>query len=196
MHRFFFTDFDVHHGNGTQKTFYDDSEVLYISLHRHDQGNFYPGTGDITEVGTGSAMGKTINISWYGNCNFYGDAEYLAAFRTVVLPVIDEWEPEIVLVSCGFDAAEGHPSQLGGYNLTPAMFGWMVNEVMRLKNGKIVLALEGGYDIRSICDSSEQVVRALLGRKLNPLSEKELTRRPNPMSIEVLQKVCKIQSKF
>lgn len=144
-----YADWDIHHGNGTQKAFYDDDQVLYISLHRHDAGNFYPGTGDASDCGAGgSSLGKTINISWYGSVNYYGDAEYLAAFRSVVLPVINEFKPEMVLVSCGFDAAEGHPPQLGGYNLTPAMFAWMTNELMKLNNGrKLVLALEGGYHL-------------------------------------------------
>ena len=76
--------------------------MLYISLHRHDAGNFYPGTGDASDCGAGgSSLGKTINISWYGSVNYYGDAEYLAAFRSVVLPVINEFKPEMVLVSCG-----------------------------------------------------------------------------------------------
>lgn len=107
LKRILILDWDIHHGNGTQKTFYDDDQILYISLHRHDQGNFYPGTGDLSECGAGgSSLGKTVNISWYGNVNYYGDAEYLAAFRTIVLPIIEEWQPEMVLVSCGFDAAE------------------------------------------------------------------------------------------
>ena len=110
--------------------------------------------------------------------------------------MIDEWQPELVLVSCGFDACSGHPPQLGGYNLSPQIFGWMVNQVMKLTNGKIVLALEGGYNIPSICDSAEQVVKALLGLPLAQLSEKELTRRPNAMAVETLQKVCKVQSEF
>lgn len=76
------------------------------------------------------------------------------------MPIIEEFKPEMILVSCGFDGAEGHPLQLGGYNLSPAMFGWMVNELTKIDNGrKIVLALEGGYHIPSVCDSAEQVVK-------------------------------------
>ncbi|KAK4337052.1 hypothetical protein RND71_044128 [Anisodus tanguticus] len=197
LKRILILDWDVHHGNGTQKQFYDDDKVLYMSLHRHDQGNFFPGTGDVTECGiAGSSLGKTINIAWYGSVNLYGDAEYLAAFRSIVLPVIQEWKPEMVLVSCGFDAAEGHLPQLGGYHLSPAMFGWMTNEVLKLTNGKIVLALEGGYELSSICSSTEQVVKALLNLPLESISETELSRRPNLMAVETLTKVYKIQSKF
>jgi len=168
-----------------------------LSLHRHDKGNFYPGTGDLSEVGSsGESLGKTINISWSGDVNYFGDAEYLAAFRTVVLPVIQEWKPEFVLCSCGFDAAEGHPPQLGGYNLSPAMFGWMVNETMKLVNNKVVCALEGGYNLPSVCESAGQVVKALLGLQIAQISKKELTRRPNAMAVETLQKVCKVQGPY
>ena len=174
--------------------------MLYISLHRHDEGNFYPGTGDASECGAdGKSLGKTINVAWSGNLNsyYYGDAEYLAAFRTIVMPVIEEWQPEMVLVSCGFDAAKNHSANLGGYNLTPSMFGWMTSELIKLNNGsKLVLALEGGYDLTSIRQCAEQVVKALLGLPLEPISNEELSRRPNSKAIETMQNVCKYQAPY
>lgn len=166
--------------------------MLYLSLHRFDR--FYPGTGAHTECGISPALGKTINIAWPGNADevYYGDAEYLAAFRAVVLPVIEQWKPEIVLVSCGFDAADGHPARTGGYHLTPAMFGWMINELVK-RDLKLVLALEGGFNIPMICDCSEQVLRALLGMPLTRLSADSLDRKPNACAVEALRQVIALQ---
>lgn len=94
-------DWDVHHGNGTQQALYEDDTILYISIHRHDDGNFFPGTGGPTECGAGAGLGFNVNIAWSGGLNPpLGDAEYLAAFRTVVMPIAREFNPDIVLVSC------------------------------------------------------------------------------------------------
>ncbi|NXN89281.1 HDAC7 deacetylase, partial [Bombycilla garrulus] len=112
-------DWDVHHGNGTQQIFYRDPEVLYISLHRHDDGNFFPGSGAADEVGAGPGEGFNVNVAWAGGLDPpMGDPEYLAAFRTVVMPIAHEFCPDVVLVSAGFDAAEGHPPPLGGYRVS------------------------------------------------------------------------------
>uniref|UniRef100_A0A8C3QDD5 Histone deacetylase n=1 Tax=Geospiza parvula TaxID=87175 RepID=A0A8C3QDD5_GEOPR len=108
-------DWDVHHGNGTQQIFYRDPEVLYISLHRHDDGNFFPGSGAADEVGAGPGEGFNVNVAWAGGLDPpMGDPEYLAAFRTVVMPIAHEFCPDVVLVSAGFDAAEGPPTPPGG----------------------------------------------------------------------------------
>ena len=138
-------DWDVHHGNGIQQIFYEDPHVLYISLHRHDDGNFFPGTGDPTEVGHEDGMGFNVNIAWSGGLNPpNGDAEYIAAFRSIVLPIARDFDPEMILVACGFDAAAGHPAPMGGYKLSPSCFGWMTRQLMSLARGKVVLSLEGG----------------------------------------------------
>ncbi|KTF73398.1 hypothetical protein cypCar_00032786 [Cyprinus carpio] len=112
-------DWDIHHGNGTQQAFYNDPNVLYISLHRYDDGNFFPGSGAPEEVGAGPGEGFNVNIAWTGGVEPpMGDVEYLTAFRTVVMPIANEFSPDVVLVSAGFDAVEGHQSPLGGYNVT------------------------------------------------------------------------------
>ncbi|XP_027727886.1 histone deacetylase 9 isoform X10 [Vombatus ursinus] len=112
-------DLDVHHGNGTQQAFYADPSILYISLHRYDEGNFFPGSGAPDEVGSGLGEGYNVNIAWTGGLDPpMGDVEYLAAFRTVVMPIAREFGPDIVLVSAGFDAVEGHTPPLGGYKVT------------------------------------------------------------------------------
>lgn len=140
--RILIVDWDVHHGNGIQKMFYDNKQVMYISLHRHDKGNFFPGTGNIKEIGLLSGEGYNWNIAW--SSESMGDAEYLAAFRTIVIPISRDFNPSIVLVACGFDAARGHPFNFGGYDLSPACFAYMTRQLMSLANGRLVLCLEGG----------------------------------------------------
>lgn len=101
IRRVLIVDWDVHHGNGTQQAFYEDNSVLYMSIHRHDDGNFFPGTGGPTECGASNGLGFNVNIAWSGGLNPpLGDAEYLAAFRTIVMPIAREFAPDIVLVSC------------------------------------------------------------------------------------------------
>ncbi|MEJ1283508.1 hypothetical protein NN561_014478 [Cricetulus griseus] len=183
---------DVHHGNGTQQAFYNDPNVLYMSLHRYDDGNFFPGSGAPDEVGTGPGVGFNVNMAFTGGLEPpMGDAEYLAAFRlglplsscftmaafpccctveeapleTVVMPIANEFAPDVVLVSSGFDAVEGHPTPLGGYNLSAKCFGYLTKQLMGLAGGRIVLALEGGHDLTAICDASEACVSALLGNE-------------------------------
>lgn len=119
INKILIVDLDVHHGNGTQQAFYADPSVLYISLHRYDEGNFFPGSGAPNEVGIGQGEGYNINIAWTGGLDPpMGDVEYLEAFRTVVMPVAKEFDPDMVLVSAGFDALEGHIPPLGGYKVT------------------------------------------------------------------------------
>uniref|UniRef100_A0A4X1T5C1 histone deacetylase n=1 Tax=Sus scrofa TaxID=9823 RepID=A0A4X1T5C1_PIG len=160
-------DWDVHHGNGTQQAFYSDPSVLYVSLHRYDDGNFFPGSGAPDEVGTGPGVGFNVNMAFTGGLDPpMGDAEYLAAFRTVVMPIANEFAPDVVLVSSGFDAVEGHPTPLGGYNLSAKCFGYLTKQLMGLAGGRVVLALEGGHDLTAICDASEACVSALLGNEV------------------------------
>ncbi|CAH2224636.1 Hypothetical predicted protein [Pelobates cultripes] len=190
-------DWDVHHGNGTQRVFYRDPNVLYISLHRHDDGNFFPGSGAADEVGAGNGEGFNVNVAWTGGLEPpMGDAEYLAAFRTLVMPIAHEFSPDVVLVSAGFDAAEGHPAPLGGYKVTAKCFGHMTRQLMSLAGGRVVLALEGGHDLTSICDASEACVSALLGNELDPLSEETLRQRPNPNAVRSLETCIQVQSKY
>ncbi|XP_029710704.1 histone deacetylase 4 isoform X4 [Aedes albopictus] len=194
IQRVLVVDWDVHHGNGTQQVFYDDPSVLYLSIHRHDDGNFFPGTGGPTECGAGPGLGFNVNIAWSGGLNPpLGDAEYLAAFRTIVMPIARDFQPDIVLVSAGFDAALGHPAPLGGYMVSPACFGYLTRELMKLADGKVILALEGGYDLPAICDSAQECVRALLGDELAPIAASELSRPPCQTAIETLQKTIAIQ---
>uniref|UniRef100_A0A8C0HD34 Histone deacetylase n=1 Tax=Chelonoidis abingdonii TaxID=106734 RepID=A0A8C0HD34_CHEAB len=190
-------DWDVHHGNGTQQVFYKDPDILYISLHRHDDGNFFPGSGAADEVGSGAGEGFNVNVAWTGGLDApMGDPEYLAAFRTVVMPIAHEFSPDVVLVSAGFDAADGHPPPLGGYKVSAKCFGYMTQQLMSLAGGAIVLALEGGHDLTAICDASEACVSALLGNELDPLPEESMRQKPNPNAVRSLEAVIRVQSKY
>ncbi|KAM8831019.1 histone deacetylase 7 isoform 2-T4 [Synchiropus picturatus] len=189
-------DWDVHHGNGTQEIFYSDPSVLYISLHRYDNGSFFPGSGSPAEVGSGAGEGFNVNVAWTGGLDPpMGDAEYLAAFRAVVMPVAQEFSPDVVLVSAGFDAAEGNPAPLGGYKVSAKCFGFLTQQLMSLAGGRLVLSLEGGHDLTAICDASEACVAALLGRQ-DQLPEEVLTQKPNANAVVSLQAVIKVQSQY
>ncbi|XP_053469246.1 histone deacetylase 5 isoform X4 [Ictalurus furcatus] len=189
-------DWDIHHGNGTQQAFYNDPNVLYISLHRYDDGNFFPGSGAPEEVGVGPGVGFNVNIAWTGGVDPpMGDVEYLTAFRTVVMPIANEFSPDVVLVSAGFDAVEGHQSPLGGYNVTAKCFGHLTKQLMKLAGGRVVLVLEGGHDLTAICDASESCVAALLGDELDPLPQSVLQQKPCPKASASLERIIEIQSK-
>ncbi|KAM9766314.1 histone deacetylase 4-like isoform 2-T3 [Menidia menidia] len=197
VNKILIVDWDVHHGNGTQQAFYDDPNVLYLSIHRYDDGNFFPGSGAPDEVGSGPGVGFNVNVAFTGGLDPpMGDAEYLAAFRSVVMPIANEFAPDIVLVSSGFDAVEGHPPPLGGYVLTSKCFGYLTRQLMTLAGGRVVLALEGGHDLTAICDASEACVAALLGQELDPLPKSVLEQRPNPNAVLSLEKVIETHSKY
>ncbi|PAV78503.1 hypothetical protein WR25_09558 [Diploscapter pachys] len=189
-------DWDVHHGNGTQPCFEEDPNVLYLSIHRHDNGNFFPGTGSVVEIGKGPGKGFTVNVPFSGGV--MRDADYLAAWRVIVQPVLDHYQPTFILVSAGFDAAQGHPNALGGYEISAEMFGYMTKQLMNYANGKVVLALEGGYDLASISDAAEQCVRVLCGDDENAgkLSAAAMATPPCLSAQETIQKVIAIHKGY
>ncbi|XP_069555002.1 histone deacetylase 4 [Brachyistius frenatus] len=189
-------DWDVHHGNGTQQAFYTDPSVLYLSLHRYDDGNFFPGSGAPDEVGSGAGVGFNVNMAFTGGLEPpMGDVDYLAAFRTVVMPIANEFAPDMVLVSSGFDAVDGHAPPLGGYKLTAKCFGYLTRQLMGLAGGRVVLALEGGHDLTAICDASEACISALLGNELDPIPDEVLQQRPNANAVHSMEKVIEAHSK-
>uniref|UniRef100_A0A146M156 Protein deacetylase HDAC6 n=2 Tax=Lygus hesperus TaxID=30085 RepID=A0A146M156_LYGHE len=161
LQRILIVDWDVHHGNGTQEIFLEDPRVLYISVHRFDNGDFFPHTGDgaALHVGRLEGTGFNVNIPW--NKSNMSNGDYVAAFYRVILPIAYQFNPELVLVSAGFDAAEGDP--LGGCKVTPEAFGHFTNWLKPLANGRIILSLEGGYNINSISYSMTMCTKALLG---------------------------------
>jgi acetoin utilization deacetylase AcuC-like enzyme len=152
-------DWDVHHGNGTQEMFFADPRVLYVSLH---QWPFYPGTGAADEVGEGPGRGYTVNVPLSEGAR---TADYVAAFERVVLPIIESYAPELLLVSAGFDAHRDDP--LAGMQLDAAAYAWMTSQLVRAADksarGKIALLLEGGYDLPALELCLMSSVRALAG---------------------------------
>lgn len=153
-------DWDVHHGNGTQDTFYEDPSVLYVSLHQYP---FYPGTGAAHETGTGRGKGATLNCPMPEESN---DFDYQEAFTDKVLPKLEAFRPEAVLISAGFDAHAKDP--LGNIRLTADCFSWMTLRLMEIAEkhagGRILSMLEGGYDLQALPLCVEKHLAALSGR--------------------------------
>ncbi|HUG75252.1 MAG TPA: histone deacetylase [Acidimicrobiia bacterium] len=145
-------DWDVHHGNGTQDMFYEDDGVLYVSLH---QSPFYPGTGSVSEVGIGEAAGTTVNIPLPAGTDGAG---YATAWGRIVGPVLDEFSPDGLIVSAGYDAHRDDP--LAGMLLEAADYGWMAFRLSRRDLPTLVF-LEGGYDLIALEDSVEATLLGL-----------------------------------
>jgi acetoin utilization deacetylase AcuC-like enzyme len=150
-------DYDVHHGNGTQHIFESDPSVLYVSLH---QFPFYPGTGAADEIGRGEGAGFTVNLPLEAGAV---DDDYNLAFSEVVVPVLRQFDPDLLLVSAGFDAHERDP--LAGMRLTSGAFAGMTAELRKVaedhSDGRLVLVTEGGYDLQALEESLEGVVESL-----------------------------------
>ncbi len=159
LDRVFILDWDVHHGNGTQSLFEDRDDVYYASLHRFP---FFPGTGSSAEIGTGRGRGFTRNLTFDRGA---GDAEYLSAFESVLMPLIDEFRPDALLLSAGFDAHLRDP--LGGMKVTTRAFGEMTRIVVdaaeRHCDGRLLSLLEGGYDAEALASSVATHVAIMSG---------------------------------
>ena len=152
-------DYDVHHGNGTQHSFYDDPNVLFVSTHQYP---FYPGTGAASEIGTGAGAGFTVNIPLEGGAT---DGDYQRVFESIVVPVLHSFKPALLLVSAGFDAHERDP--LAQMRVTTPGFIWMTTTLRDLADdvcgGRVALVTEGGYDLRALADSLDAVCGVLEG---------------------------------
>ena len=150
-------DWDVHHGNGTQDVFYNDGQTLYLSAH---QSPFYPGTGAVNEVGVGRGRGFTVNVPLPAGS---GEDVYAAAFEGVFVPVLREFQPELLIVSAGYDAHAADP--LGGMSLEAAAFGRFAARLASLTRevGAVppALVLEGGYNLRALTESVAATMRGV-----------------------------------
>lgn len=191
LKRILLVDWDVHHGNGTQRIFESDNRVLYISVHRYDKGNFFPGSKDAaaTVVGSGDGVGFNVNIPW--NQRGMGNAEYMAAFQQVVLPIAYQYCPELVLISAGFDAAVGDP--LGGCKVTPEAYAHLTQWLSPLAMGRVILCLEGGYNLTSISYAMTLCTKTLLG---DPVPSLDPNMVPRPAAVADLKAVLEVQSKY
>lgn len=183
-------DWDVHHGNGIQHAFEDNPNVLYISIHVYNEGHFYPYSthADHTHCGIGPGQGRNVNIPWKEQG--MTDADYMLAFQHVVMPICIEFDPDLVMISAGFDAAAGDP--LGGCFVSPAAYAHMTHMLMQIAKGKVVACLEGGYNLRSIAVSALAMTRTLMGEP--PERLRNLT--PTPSAVRTIQQVIRTQSAF
>ncbi len=153
-------DLDLHHGNGTQDIFYKRLEVLYISTHQYP---FYPGTGDLSERGAGLGSGTTVNLPLPA---YSGNQAYRAAMRNVIIPSLDRYQPQALLVSVGFDTHWRDP--IGQMQLSAGAYKELIDHLVgwadRSCNGKIALFLEGGYDLEASAACALGCVAALTGQ--------------------------------
>ena len=151
-------DWDVHHGNGTQHIFEDDPSVLYVSLHQYP---YYPGTGAYSETGVGAGVGATLNCPMNAGTT---DANYSEAFTSRILPKIDDFSPDIILVSAGFDAHLADP--LAQVCLSTQMYEWMTLRLMEKADqhagGRLLSLLEGGYDLDALAQCVSLHVETLM----------------------------------
>jgi len=160
IERVLIVDWDVHHGNGTQDIFYEDPSVFYFSTH---QWPHYPGSGSSGEIGRGAGQGTTLNCPFPGGTS---GAEIVAAFRERLLPAADEFKPELVVISAGFDSRGGDP--LGGFLLTDSDFAELTRLMRSIARehagGRIVSVLEGGYLLSGLAAAAGAHVAALCGQ--------------------------------
>ncbi len=159
IRRILIVDWDLHHGNGTQHSFEEDSSILYFSTHQYP---YYPGTGAPGEIGIGKGRGYTINVPLTVG---FGDGEYTGIYQRILKPIALEFRPDLILVSAGFDIYFGDP--LGGMGVTPSGFGGLTRTILEIAEqccgGKAVLTLEGGYDLDGLRSSVQCVLKELGG---------------------------------
>jgi acetoin utilization deacetylase AcuC-like enzyme len=158
LNRVFIFDWDVHHGNGTQHSFYNDASVYYASSH---QFPFYPGTGDEDETGSGDGLGTTLNFPMRA---YSGDDDYLDRIENKLIPEMMRFKPDLIIISAGFDAHERDP--LANIEITTECFGKMTAQIKQAANeiceGRLISMLEGGYDYQALSDSVSTHLRHLM----------------------------------
>jgi acetoin utilization deacetylase AcuC-like enzyme len=152
-------DYDVHHGNGTQWSFYSDPSVLFISSHQYP---YYPGTGAAGDVGSGAGAGFTVNLPLSAGAT---DADYELVYTRIALPILKQFRPELILISAGFDAHMNDP--LAGMRVTSEYFGHLTAAIAAVADecckGRLVAVTEGGYDLAALGESLRASIRALDG---------------------------------
>jgi len=187
-------DWDVHHGNGTQNSFYEDSRVLYFSTHRY--GFFYPGTGAATEVGKEKGEGFNVNVPLSTGGS---DSDYGNIFEKILKPIALEYRPQLVLVSAGFDTHRDDP--LGGMEVTEKGFARMTQILMEIADttaqGKLAITLEGGYDVSGQSRSVKAVLKELA--RVSPLDKKEMLEKEKDNSSRIerfINQLKEIQKRY
>jgi len=191
LNKILITDWDLHHGNSTQHSFENDPSILYFSTHQYP---FYPGSGSFNETGRGNGEGFTVNVPLSTG---YGDAEYIAIYQQILQPIALEFKPDLVLASVGFDIYEGDP--LGGMSVTPDGFAGLTRTFMEIArsncDGKLVLTLEGGYNLQGLRDSVKAVLKELRGE--SAIKDRDWSSEENQRILTpVLDKVKSIQGRY
>jgi acetoin utilization deacetylase AcuC-like enzyme len=188
LERVLIVDWDVHHGNGTQSSFYEDPRVLYVSTHRY--GFFYPGTGSANEVGRGKGEGFNVNIPLPTGCD---DSVYGVFFETLLKPIALEYRPQLVLVSAGFDTHYDDP--LGGMEVTPEGFARMTQILMEIADataqGKLAVTLEGGYSISGQKESVKAVLKELA--QISPLPKEDFLKKEKTAYAQLEKAILQIK---
>jgi len=188
LKRILIVDWDLHHGNGTQNSFYSTDKVLYFSTHQYP---LYPGSGHWREMGQGPGEGYTLNVPLRAG---KGDADYLHVFRTILKPAALAYKPEFVIVSAGFDVYGGDP--LGGMEVTAEGFGALASEVMDIAleccGGRLALVLEGGYNGKGLKEGARSVLNQLSGRAPRP----RIAADPSPGLLSELEPMIKLFRSF
>ncbi len=165
LQRVAIVDFDVHHGNGTQHIFESRSDVLYISIHERPGSIRFPGTGEESEIGKGPGQGFTLNVPLSRGA---GDAEYRAAFDEKILPRLDEYRPEFLLLSAGFDALSA--DTISHLRLEAESYGWITERLVEMAKchaeGRTISVLEGGYHLDHLGRAVAMHVESLQARSV------------------------------
>jgi acetoin utilization deacetylase AcuC-like enzyme len=182
LKRVIIVDFDLHHGNGTQHSFYKDSGVLYFSTHQYP---YYPGTGYYDEVGDGEGKGYTVNVPLSYGMN---DADYIYVYNNLLIPLTNLYKPQAVLVSAGFDTHYNDP--LGGMGVTETGYAMMTRILLDIakkhSDGKTLFVLEGGYDATGLTNSVKAVIMEMRG---TPLYSTDKHGNPSDGIIQTVGKV-------
>ncbi|MBI5199869.1 MAG: histone deacetylase [Nitrospirae bacterium] len=172
LERIAIIDWDLHHGNGTQNAFYADPGVLYFSIHQYPH---YPGTGAFSEIGTGKGEGFNINIPLSSG---HGDADYCLIFDEIISPVCREFQPQLIMVSAGFDIYFMDP--LGGMQVTEKGFGAITSKIISIADdlcaGNLICVLEGGYNLEGLAQGTIEVLNKMVtGEKKIEISERGIS---------------------
>jgi acetoin utilization deacetylase AcuC-like enzyme len=193
LQRALIIDWDLHHGNGTQHSFYERSDVLYFSTHQYP---YYPGTGFFNETGSGAGKGFTVNVPLTAGP---GDAEYFMIFEDILEPIALEYQPDIVFVSAGFDIYYQDP--LGGMQVTPGGFANLAKIILEFARetcqGKVVFVLEGGYHLEGLRDSAREVLKTMCGEILSGGRDEAIRQQIDHRLIDpILKKTKEAQKDF
>lgn len=188
--RILIADWDLHHGNATQNTFYEDPHVLYFSTHQYP---YYPGTGGLREVGRAPGDGFTVNVPLRPG---QGDAEFYQIFKRILLPMAEAFKPELIFLSAGFDTYAGDP--LGGMRVTPSGYAALTRLMMDMAetnaSGRLVATLEGGYHLEGLRTSIKAVLKELSGRSILTAADLQcLEKAPVP---PIVDEVIRVQRNY